>query len=115
MELGGNLAGIRDPVVDGLIEQAERAGTIDEVRVACRALDRVLLWGYYHIPLHIPEQERFLYWDKFKRPARGDVARYEYLVGSSLRILDSWWSKAGDQQELIEGRASGVPRTSAQR
>ena len=92
LALGGNLAGIRDPVVDALIEEAERRGTIDAVVDVCRALDRVLLWGFYHIPLQAPDDERFLYWDKFNRPDESSAV-YEYLVGSSVRILDSWWAQ----------------------
>ena len=92
LALGGNMAGLRDPVVDALIERAEQgAGTIEEAMTACRALDRVLLWGFYHIPLHIPDKERFVRWDKFARPEHEAVAKYEYLVGSAVRILDSWW------------------------
>lgn len=98
MELSGNFAGIRDPIVDALIKHAEQAATLDEAIAACRALDRVLVWGFYHIPLSLPDLERFLYWDKFGRPAGESVAKYEYLVGSSVRVLDSWWfdlDKAG--------------------
>ena len=95
MEMSGNVSGIRDPVVDALIEEAERAGTIEAVTAALGALDRVLLWGFYHVPLHASEEERFLWWDKFGRPEHEAVARYEYLVGSSLRILDSWWFEPG--------------------
>ena len=39
-ELGGNLAGIRDPVVDTLIEIAQGAPDIETATIACRALDR---------------------------------------------------------------------------
>ena len=92
LELGGNMAGLRDPIVDALIEKAEQeAATIEEAMTACRALDRVLLWGFYHIPLHVPDEERFVRWDKFVRPEHEAVAKYEYLVGSAVRILDSWW------------------------
>ena len=92
LELGGNMAGLRDPIVDALIEKAEQVGgTLDQAMAACRALDRVLLWGFYHIPLSIPDKERFVRWDKFARPEHEAVAKYEYLVGSSVRILDSWW------------------------
>ena len=91
MEMGGNMSAIRDPIVDALIEEAERAGNIEAVTTALSALDRVLLWGFYHIPLNGSEEERFLWWDKFGRPEHEAVARYEYLTGSSLRILDSWW------------------------
>lgn len=94
LETSGNLAGIRDPVVDALIEQAEHGGSLDTVMATCRALDRVLLWGFYHIPLNVPDDERFLFWDKFGRPAHESVAEYEYMVGSSVRLLDSWWTAA---------------------
>ncbi|MXY57687.1 MAG: ABC transporter substrate-binding protein [Gammaproteobacteria bacterium] len=99
LELGGNMAGLRNPIVDALIDHAERmVGSLEEAMTACRALDRVLLWGFYHIPLNIPDEERFVRWDKFARPKGEAVAKYEYLVGSSVRILDSWWidpDKAG--------------------
>lgn len=95
MELGGNMAGIRDPIVDALIEKAEAAPTIEAAMVASRALDRVLLWGFYHIPLNVPDEERIVRWDKFARPEREAVAKYEYLVGSTIRLVDSWWVDAG--------------------
>ncbi len=92
LELGGNIAGLRDPIVDALIEEAEQTGgTIEAAMTACRALDRVLLWGFYHIPLNIPDKERFVRWDKFARPEHEAVAKYEYLIGSAVRVLDSWW------------------------
>ena len=68
LELGDNLAGIRDPVVDALIGLAERTASIKAAVIVWRALDRILLWGFYYIPLNAIEQERFLYWDKFGRP-----------------------------------------------
>ena len=91
MELGGNIAGIRDPIVDALILSAEGIPTIESAMTASRALDRVLLWGFYHIPLNGIDQERFIYWDKFARPKGEAVGRYEYLIGRTIRILDSWW------------------------
>ena len=87
---GANLAGIRDPVVDFLIERAQRTPDLNTALIACRALDRVLLWGFYHIPLNMPEEERFLYWDKFGRPDDAD-AIYEYLTDGLARIIDNWW------------------------
>lgn len=95
LELGGNMAGIRDPIVDALIEKAEGMPTIEAAMVASRALDRVLLWGFYHIPLNVPDEERFVRWDKFSRPEHEAVAKYEYLVGSAIRLVDSWWIDAG--------------------
>ena len=86
-----NLAGIRDPVVDALVQAATSAQSIDAITAACRALDRVLLWGFYNVFLNESQEERFLYWNKFGRPEHEAAARYEYLTESSLRVLDSWW------------------------
>ena len=86
-----NLAGIRDPVVDALVQAATQAQSIDAITAACRALDRVLLWGFYNVFLNESQEERFLYWNKFGRPEHEATARYEYLTQSSLRVLDSWW------------------------
>ena len=90
--MGGNLAGVRDPVVDALIDAVQRAPDMDAAMIACRALDRVLLWGFYHVPLNMPDVERFLYWDKFGRPDES-TARYEYLDGGLARVIDSWWRR----------------------
>ena len=91
VQMSYNMAGVRNPVIDALIVEAERAVDINAATSALKALDRVLLWNFYNIPLHAPEGERFLLWDKFGRPKHESVARYEYLVGSSLRVIDSWW------------------------
>jgi microcin C transport system substrate-binding protein len=45
-----NYAGIHDPAADALIEKALSAKDLDSVQAATRALDRVLLWGFYMIP-----------------------------------------------------------------
>ena len=87
---GGNLAGIRDPVVDMLIEHAQRTPDMETASTVIRALDRVLLWGFYHIPLNMPEEERFLYWDKFGRP-NDALADFEYLTNGLARVIDTWW------------------------
>ena len=95
VQMSYNMAGVRNPVIDTLIMETERAVDIDAATSLLKALDRVLLWNFYNIPLHAPEGERFLLWDKFGRPTHESVPRYEYLVGSSLRILDSWWFDSG--------------------
>jgi microcin C transport system substrate-binding protein len=45
-----NYSGIHDPVADALIEKALTAKDLDSVQAATRALDRVLLWGFYMVP-----------------------------------------------------------------
>ena len=45
-----NLIGIKDPVVDELIDKIITAAAREDLIAACRALDRVLLWGHYVHP-----------------------------------------------------------------
>ncbi len=92
--VSGNLAGISDPVVDALIERAESAETLAAITVTCRALDRVLLWHFYNIPLEAMHQPRMVYWDKFGRPEREDSAIY----GPPQH--DAWWYDAEKARRL---------------
>ena len=94
-----NLPGIREAAVEDLIKQAQNAPDIDSATAASRALDRVLLWGFYHIPLNMPEEERFLYWDRFSRPDDA-LASYEYLLVGQARVIDGWWAKSDSVGEL---------------
>ncbi|MBP2300047.1 extracellular solute-binding protein [Azospirillum picis] len=45
-----NYSGIHDPVADALIDKALAAKDLPAVEAATRALDRVLLWGFYMVP-----------------------------------------------------------------
>ena len=64
-----NLAGIKDLVVDELIELLVKSDSREQLNVRTRALDRVLLWGHYVVPHWHIRADRVLYWDKFSRPA----------------------------------------------
>ena len=65
-----NLAGIKDSVIDELIELLVLSDSREELNIRTRALDRVLLWGFYVIPQWHIRADRVLYWDKFSRPAK---------------------------------------------
>lgn len=77
-----NLIGIRDPVVDSLIESLinapDRAGLIARTR----ALDRVLLWGHYVVPHWHIRHFRVIYWNRFGRPEHPP----KYALG-----FNDWW------------------------
>ena len=77
-----NLAGIKDPVVDALVETLIAAADRDSLIAAARALDRVLLWGHYVVPHWHIRYFRVGYWNKFARPA----ITPKYSLG-----FDSWW------------------------
>ncbi len=63
-----NLAGIKSPVVDALINDIIQAPTREDLVTATHALDRVLLWGHYVIPHWHLTYDRVAYWNKFSRP-----------------------------------------------
>ncbi len=77
-----NQIGIKNPVIDGLIDEVISATNRDELITATRALDRILLWNFYVIPNWHITSDRLVYWNKFGRP--GIIPKY----GVSL---DTWW------------------------
>ncbi|MGY2048195.1 extracellular solute-binding protein [Methylobacterium sp. JK268] len=64
-----NLAGIKDPGVDALIEKVIYAGDREELVAATRALDRVLLAHDYVVPQWTTTVSRTLRWNRFAHPA----------------------------------------------
>lgn len=69
-EAGGqNVAGIKNPAVDALIEQVISAPDRETLVARTRALDRVLLWNHYVIPQWHLGLDRLVWWDKFGMPA----------------------------------------------
>ena len=78
-----NVAGIRHPVLDYLITQANLATTLEEMTAACRAIDRVLLWQYYQIPLYAVDLRRTVHWDKFGIP--------DFEAKYWPAFPDGWW------------------------
>ncbi len=85
-----NLAGASSPALDGLIAQIVAASDRDDFVAAVRAFDRVLLSGFYIVPLfHAPDQW-FAHAAALKRPDR--LPRYASpLFGATL---DTWWRDA---------------------
>ena len=80
-----NLIGLKNPVVDALVDKIIGARTRTELQTACHALDRVLLWGNYVIPNWYTGATRLAYWDRFGMPAQ----KFPY----SLPIIETWWIK----------------------
>jgi len=78
-----NLAGIRDAVVDKLVDRVIFAENRADLVAATHALDRVLLWGYYIVPhWHLPTVW-MAYWNKFGMPDTQPA-----YIGVDVQ---SWW------------------------
>ena len=63
-----NVAGIKNRVVDALIEKVIEATDRPQLIAAVRALDRVLLWNYYCVPQWCMTGFPCAYWDRFGFP-----------------------------------------------
>ena len=83
-----NLIGINNKVVDKLIDHVVFAKNREEVIIAARALDRVLLHQEYLIPNWYIAVHRIAYWDKFSYPKNLPL----YFSADNW-VLSSWWSK----------------------
>ncbi len=83
-----NVIGIKNPVVDALVDTIIYASTQEELTAACRALDRVLWYNYYVIPNWYLATYRLTFWNKFSRP---DTLPLYY---SPFQFLMTWWEKA---------------------
>ena len=77
-----NYSGINSPVIDALIEKLISANDRIELLTAIHALDRVLLWGHYVIPLYHSNKDRIAYWDFFEYPDKIPL----YGI-----VIESWW------------------------
>jgi microcin C transport system substrate-binding protein len=86
-----NYTGIDSPVVDMLIEKLIGAKTREELTTTIHALDRVLLWGHYVIPLHHSGIDRIAYWNFLEFP--DTIPLYGI-------VIESWWSNLEKAQKL---------------
>lgn len=78
-----NLVGIKDEAVDQLIDKVIFAKDRTGLIAATKALDRVLLWNHYVVPMwHIPYQ-RVAYWNRFGKP--------DVQPDHSLGFPSIWW------------------------
>ncbi len=80
-----NLAGIKSPVVDKLVDAIIYAETQEALTTACRALDRVLWHGYYVIPNWYLANHRLAYVAKLRFPEKLPL----YYSAEQWRA--TWW------------------------
>ena len=86
-----NLPGIADPVVDALVEEIIQARNREELVIAARALDRVLLFGEYLVPNWYINVHRIAYWNRFGIPKMQPLY-YDPVTW----MLKAWWIKSSE-------------------
>ncbi|WP_137929368.1 extracellular solute-binding protein [Mesorhizobium comanense] len=87
-----NYSGIKNPVVDALVDRIIFATDRDDLVAATHALDRVLLWNYYAVPQYYRAVVWLAYWNKFGIPDKQPSYR-----GADI---DSWWIDTTKEKAL---------------
>jgi microcin C transport system substrate-binding protein len=88
---GSNLAGIKDPVIDALVEKIIAAKDRNDLVNTTRALDRILQWGFYYIPHWNAPFDRIAYWNKYAHPQT--MPKYGMT-------FDIWWADTQKEASL---------------
>ncbi|GHC67243.1 extracellular solute-binding protein [Limoniibacter endophyticus] len=96
-----NVAGIKSPVVDALVDKIIFAPDREALVTATHALDRVLQWNYYMIPQWYPSTINIAYWNKFGMP--------ENQPGYAGVDIESWWIEAA-QEKAVEKDIDKTPQ-----
>ena len=94
-----NLSGIKNPVVDALVERIIFATDREDLVAATNALDRVLLWNFYVVPQYHRAVVWLAYWNKFGMPDK----QPDY-VGPDI---ESWWIDPAKESALAAKYRSG--------
>ena len=77
-----NVSGICDPAIDAAISAAVTAGSREQLAVATKALDRILLWQWYAVPNWTSLTYRIAHWDRFGQPGMAIREGFNF---------DTWW------------------------
>ena len=89
-----NFRGVKSRAADHLIQLMSEAQTLEELRDAARALDRVIMWSHWQVPDLYASNEKSSYWNKFGMPAqRPRFFTIDTGSGFAAWPLETWWIK----------------------
>lgn len=93
----GNFRGVKSPAVDHIAQVMSAATTLEALRDASRALDRVVMWNHWQVPDLYAADEKASYWDRFGMPEKRPL--YFTVENPSSEMLawplSTWWIKPG--------------------
>ncbi|WP_343712265.1 extracellular solute-binding protein [Inquilinus sp.] len=101
IEGSANIMGIRNPVVDALIDKVVAARDLSSLQVATRALDRVLLWNRYAILQWGKSDAWVTYWNRFGQPKTQPSHRFGDPNG--IAFPSTWWIDPAKDAALTRG------------
>jgi len=79
-----NYMGVKSPAVDAMIAAMLAATSRTDFVAATRALDRVLLTGFYVVPLYFPPVQWVARWTRIEHPSHTSLFGY---------LPETWWQK----------------------
>jgi microcin C transport system substrate-binding protein len=82
-----NVAGVKDPAVDALIQAIMNAKDRPSLVTATHALDRVLQWNYFTLLEYSSESMHYAYWTKLQHPERFPL----HGMATPDAALENWW------------------------
>jgi microcin C transport system substrate-binding protein len=95
-----NYRGVNSKVADALVKAILEARSLNELRDACRAFDRVLTWSFWQIPDLYLGVENVSHWNKFGKPKvqalyfRADTLITGFASDHAPWPLWTWWDKS---------------------
>lgn len=96
-EGSANLGGVKIRALDHLIDAMTRARTLDELRTACRAIDRVVMHSHIMVPELYSAAQPMSWWTKFGIPAV--MPGYFTIDTTEAQVawpITTWWLKSAD-------------------
>lgn len=79
-----NYMGVKNPAIDAMIAAMLKARERPDFVDAVRALDRVLMSGFYVIPVYNVQEQWIARWNRIERPAATALTGY---------IPETWWRR----------------------
>ncbi len=89
-----NFIGLDDPLIDEAIKNVVSSETRQELELASKVLDRILLFGHYVIPHWHNRVHRVAYRQGLKAPQNAPL----YYHSEDWAMSSWWWRKKGDSQ-----------------
>ncbi|KNZ31062.1 MAG: hypothetical protein AD742_19290 [Methylibium sp. NZG] len=93
-EGSNNFRGVKSKAADHILEALANARTLDQLRDAARAHDRVVMWSFWQVPQLYYNLEPASYWDKFGIP-KVQPQHFSIDTTGAWPIV-AWWDKSLD-------------------
>ncbi len=89
-----NFRGVKSPAVDHVLTVMAAANTLEDLRDASRALDRLVTWNYWQVPDLYASDEKASYWNRFGMPkVRPKYFTIDTSSDQPQWPLMAWWIK----------------------